>query len=86
MTAIRLTAKRQATLPKVLCDELDLKPGDAIVLEARRIDGKKVWVLRPQSDTRPKWFGRLRKYARNKPVDMGSVRASIARGRFHGDD
>ncbi len=86
MTAIRLTAKRQATLPKALCDELHLKPGDALVLESREIDGEKVWLLKPQSDTPPEWFGRLRKYAAEKSFDMDSIRASIAKGRRHGNE
>jgi bifunctional DNA-binding transcriptional regulator/antitoxin component of YhaV-PrlF toxin-antitoxin module len=86
MTAIRLTAKRQATLPKALCDDLHLKPGDAIVLESREIDGEKVWLLKPRSDTPPDWFGSLRKYAKGKSLDMDSIRGSIERGRRHGDD
>lgn len=86
MTAIRLTAKRQATLPKTLCDDLNLRPGDMIVLETREIDGEKVWLLKPQSDTVPDWFGRFRKYAAGKPTDMESVRTSIVKGRRHAHD
>jgi bifunctional DNA-binding transcriptional regulator/antitoxin component of YhaV-PrlF toxin-antitoxin module len=86
MTAIRLTAKRQATLPKALCDELHLKPGDSIVLEFRQIDGEKVWLLKPRSATPPEWFGSLRKYAAGKSVEMESIRGSIAKGRHHGSE
>jgi bifunctional DNA-binding transcriptional regulator/antitoxin component of YhaV-PrlF toxin-antitoxin module len=81
MTVIRLTAKRQATLPKQLCEEMSLRPGDALVVDQRVVDGRRVWLLSPADRIETPWFGSLRRYARGKRHDMDSVRASIARGR-----
>jgi bifunctional DNA-binding transcriptional regulator/antitoxin component of YhaV-PrlF toxin-antitoxin module len=47
MTTIKLTAKRQATLPQKLCKEMHLEPGDAIGVERRILQGKAVWCLQP---------------------------------------
>jgi bifunctional DNA-binding transcriptional regulator/antitoxin component of YhaV-PrlF toxin-antitoxin module len=46
MATIRITAKRQATLPAALCDELGVQPGDDIQTERRVVKGETVWVLR----------------------------------------
>jgi bifunctional DNA-binding transcriptional regulator/antitoxin component of YhaV-PrlF toxin-antitoxin module len=81
MTVIRLTAKRQATLPKQLCEEMSLRPGDALVVDRRVVDGRRVWLLSPADSIETPWFGSLRRYARGKRHDMDAVRASIARGR-----
>jgi len=85
MAAIRVTTKRQATLPKALCDDLRLKPGDTIVLESREIDGEKVWLMKAQSDAPPTWYASLRRYAAGRPMDMASVRNSVAKGRRRGN-
>jgi bifunctional DNA-binding transcriptional regulator/antitoxin component of YhaV-PrlF toxin-antitoxin module len=37
-----LTAKRQATLPAALCEELGVGPGDALDVERRVVDGETV--------------------------------------------
>ncbi len=81
MGLIRLTAKRQATLPKQLCDEMKVGPGDSLLVEKSTVDGQTVWCLRPVQSQPPDWFGGLRKYARGKPHDMESIRESIRRGR-----
>jgi bifunctional DNA-binding transcriptional regulator/antitoxin component of YhaV-PrlF toxin-antitoxin module len=81
MTVIRLTAKRQATLPKRLCEEMSLRPGDAIVVDQRMVDGRSVWLLSPADHIETPWFGSLKRYGQGKRHDMKSVRASIARGR-----
>jgi len=47
MSTIRLTAKRQATFPKALCEELNVQPGDSLVVQRSSIEGEDVWVLRP---------------------------------------
>lgn len=78
---IKLTSKRQATLPARLCRELGVKPGDELALERRSVDGHDAWLLsRPQADPAP-WFGCLRAYAAGKSHDMESIRANIARRR-----
>ena len=48
MTTIRLTSKRQATLPRALCDEMHLEAGDAVLVDAKVVDGERVWVLRQE--------------------------------------
>ena len=80
-TAIRLTSKRQATLPKALCDEMHLQPGDTLTVNARTIDGEKVWLLKPVRREIPSWFGILNKYAKGKKHDMDSIRAGVEKAR-----
>jgi len=84
MATIRLTSKRQATLPRALCEEMRLEPGDAVLVDAKVVDGERVWVLRPVSDAHPEWFGSLRDYARGKPHGMKAVRRSIDKARKDG--
>lgn len=80
MSYIKLTAKRQATLPKALCDELKVEPGDSIRVEKRVVDGHEVWCLEPvRSAERPAWFGALRKYAAGKSHDLDEIRESVER-------
>ena len=81
MTVIRLTAKRQATLPKRLCEEMSLRPGDALVVDQRMVDGRRVWLLSRADRIETPWFGSLKRYGQWKRHDMESVRESIARGR-----
>jgi len=84
MTLIRLTAKRQATLPKRLCEEMSLRPGDALVVDEKMIDGKRVWLLSPADRIETPWFGCLKRYGIGKRHDMQSVRGSIAKARRDG--
>ena len=85
MTTIKLTAKRQATLPRKLCKELNLEPGDAIGVQRRIIDGKAVWCLESITDPDLSWMGRFRAKARGKKHDMESIRRSIRRARMKAD-
>ena len=84
MKTIRLTAKRQATFPLKLCEDMDLGPGDSVLVDERIVDGERVWVLRPVRDAHQGWFGALRRYAKGKPHDMDAVRKSIGKARKHG--
>jgi bifunctional DNA-binding transcriptional regulator/antitoxin component of YhaV-PrlF toxin-antitoxin module len=81
MTVIRLTAKRQATLPKRLCEQMNLQPGDALVVEEEAVAGRRVWRLSPADDVETPWFGSLKRYGKGKRHDMDSVRRSIAKAR-----
>ena len=76
---IKLTSKRQATLPRSLCEQLHIREGDEIALEPRIIDGETVWVLRPKA-LDWSWVGSVKAPA-NASHDMDEVRASIAKGR-----
>ena len=84
MSTIRLTSKRQATFPRAVCEEMDLKPGDTLDVEARVVDGERVWVLRPEPRADTSWFGCLRRYARGKRHSMSAIRKSIAEARKRG--
>ena len=81
---IRLTSKRQATFPRSVCEEMHLKPGDKLTLDARVVDGERVWVIQPDREEEPSWFGCLQRYARGKAHDMKSIRMSIAEARKRG--
>jgi bifunctional DNA-binding transcriptional regulator/antitoxin component of YhaV-PrlF toxin-antitoxin module len=76
---LTITAKRQATLPAALCEELGVGPGDTLTLERREIAGEPVWVLRtPKPDW--SWLGALRTYAEGKSHDWEEIERSIAKG------
>jgi bifunctional DNA-binding transcriptional regulator/antitoxin component of YhaV-PrlF toxin-antitoxin module len=79
MPAIKLTTKRQATLPRDLCEELGVHPGDEIALERRVLGGETLWIMRPHK-VDWSWLGSATVPA-NASHDMASIRASIARGR-----
>ena len=84
MPTIRLTAKRQATLPRALCEDMNLEPGDTLLVEAKTVDGERVWVLTPAKDANMAWFGSLKRYAKGKSHHMNTVRKSIRTARKHG--
>ena len=84
MPTIKLSSKRQATFPRAVCEELDLRPGDTVDLEPRDIDGARVWVLRPHHRPGTRWFGSLRRYAQGKPHGMAAIRKSIGEAREDG--
>ena len=79
MASVRITAKRQATLPAALCQELGVGPGDKLVTERRVIRGETVLVLRPR---RPdwSWLGAARGYATGKSHRWRDIRRSMAKG------
>ena len=79
MATITLTAKRQATLPKEVCEELHIEPGDRLNIERQVIDGESVWVLRP-GKVDWSWMGSV-SVSEGTSHDMDDIRKSIARGR-----
>jgi bifunctional DNA-binding transcriptional regulator/antitoxin component of YhaV-PrlF toxin-antitoxin module len=84
MPRIKITAKRQATLPKALCRELGVRAGDTLDLVRETLHGESVWVVR---STKPdwSWFGAARRYARGQSHRWREVETSIARGWAGGD-
>mgnify|MGYP001810043339 CR=1 FL=1 len=76
MTAIKITSKRQTVLPKPLCEELHVGPGDTLEVERREVDGESVWTIRPAARPVFSTFGTLRSYAK-KPHDWDRIRESI---------
>jgi len=67
MVTIKLTSKRQATLPVEVCKELGISSGDSLELLPLRHNNRKVWALRPVVKTQSPWIGSLSKYgARTK--------------------
>ncbi len=79
MAAITLTAKRQATFSRALCEELAIGPGDELLVERRLLDGETVWILRPKKVDWA-WIGSV-PVREGVSHDMDDVRASIGRGR-----
>lgn len=78
--SVKLTTKRQATLPVQLCEELGVGPGDRLLLERRVLDGEAVWLLRrPEPDW--SWAGSLKRYGRGRSHDWAAIERSIERGR-----
>ena len=78
INTMKITSKRQATLPAALCSELGVKPGDRLLLERRQIRGSRMWVVSVPEKEKSKWLGSLRKYAKGKNHGMDSIRRSIA--------
>ena len=76
---MKITAKRQATLPASLCEELGVGPGQRVLVERRVVDGETVWVLRSR---RPdwSWVGAARRYGKGKSHRWVDIERSIARG------
>jgi len=83
MSEIKLTAKRQATFPSKVCQELGVAAGDELVLKPARVRGENAWVLKPASKPHSNWIGSLKRYAGNADGNhsMESVRNSVSRGR-----
>lgn len=76
---LKMTSKRQVTLPVQICEELGVEAGDTLLLERAQMEGRQAWLLRPRRERKERWAGSLRKYAVGKSHDMRDVRASIAR-------
>lgn len=79
MKSIRITSKRQATLPAELCADLGVGPGDKIEVDRRTVGGDVVWVLRARKPDWS-WLGAAKKYAEGRTHDWDDVEKSIARG------
>ncbi|HVR29970.1 MAG TPA: AbrB/MazE/SpoVT family DNA-binding domain-containing protein [Thermoanaerobaculia bacterium] len=83
MKRLTVTAKRQATLPVEVCEDLGIKAGDKIELDRRTIEGESVWVLRaPGRDW--SWFAAAKRYARGKSHRWDVIERSI--GEAMADD
>lgn len=82
MPFMKLTSKRQATLPVETCQSLGVGPGDSLELQARTEDGERLWVIRPHPARSRHWVGSLAgKIAPVASHSMQDVRRSIAAGR-----
>jgi len=84
MAKVAITAKRQATLPAALCEELGVGPGDALDVERRVVDGETVWVLRGKN-LDWSWVGVARPYAKGRSHKLSEVKRSIQQGWSRGD-
>ena len=78
MGSMTLTSKRQATLPRELCEELGVHPGDRLDVDRAVVDGKPVWVLRPHH-VDWSWIGSA-PVPVGIPHDMDAIRSSIGQG------
>ena len=80
MPIIKITSKRQATLPKALCDEMQVQPGDSLLVE--RVAEQNAWIMRPvEPSCTPSWMGSLRRYAVGKCHNMDTIRQCIEKAR-----
>ena len=77
MSRIKLTAKRQATFPLLLCQEMGVEAGDYVLAEPAELDGERVWVLKPVS-RRWEWLRGAKAYAEAKDHDPQAIDRSIA--------
>ena len=84
MALIRLTSKRQATLPRQLCEEMRLRAGDSLIVDARVIGGERVWLLKPADKVETPWFARLKRYAPGKSHELVTIRSSVEKARRDG--
>ena len=84
MAKVAITAKRPATLPAALCEELGVGPGDALDVERRVLAGETVWVLRGKN-LDWSWGGVARRYAKGRSHKLSDVKRSIQRGWSRGD-
>jgi bifunctional DNA-binding transcriptional regulator/antitoxin component of YhaV-PrlF toxin-antitoxin module len=78
MASMTLTSKRQATLPRELCEELGVRAGDRLDVDRAVIDGKPVWILKPHR-VDWSWIGSA-KVPDGVTHDMEAIRDSIGRG------
>jgi bifunctional DNA-binding transcriptional regulator/antitoxin component of YhaV-PrlF toxin-antitoxin module len=83
MKPIRLTSKRQATLPSALCEELGVGPGDTLHLERASLHGEAVWIIRSQKPDWS-WFGAAKPHGKGKSHDLDKIERSIERGQADG--
>lgn len=82
---IKLTAKRQATFPVEVCEQLGLQPGDEIDLVPRVEEEGKYWVIQKHEAPTRQWMGSLRKYGkRASDHSIDAIRESIAAKRKAG--
>ena len=79
-----LTAKRQATLPAALCEELGVAPGDKIILERREEGGETLWVLHGRKRIDWSWIGAGHRYAEGKSHRWEDIERTIAEAWGHG--
>ncbi len=81
MSYIKITSKRQATLPKALCEELNVEPGDNLMVVRKTFEGQTFWCLQPVQGVATPWFGSLNKYAIGKSHDLDDIRESLDKHR-----
>jgi len=67
----------------LVCEDMNVKPGDRLELVERILDGERVWLLKPMEHETP-WFGSLRRYAHGKSHRMTDIRESVAEARKNG--
>ena len=78
MQTIKITSKRQATLPERLCREMGVGPGDRLIVQRHFMNKTLFWSLRRSQNTYG-WLGVFKKYAKHKSHDIQNIRASIGR-------
>lgn len=77
MTTIKITAKRQTVLPKALCEEMHVGPGDRLEVEPVEVHGQRLWALRPADSPELPAFGSLKKYVKGPLPDWEETRERL---------
>lgn len=77
MTTIKITAKRQTVLPKTLCEEMHVGPGDRLEVEPVDVGGERLWALKPARKPELPAFGTLRKYVKGALPDWDETRRRL---------
>ncbi len=77
MSTIKITAKRQTVLPKLLCEDMHVGPGDHLEVELVEVDGERLWALKPARKPELPAFGMLRKYVKDKLPDWEQTRRRL---------
>ncbi|MHC4886939.1 MAG: AbrB/MazE/SpoVT family DNA-binding domain-containing protein [Planctomycetota bacterium] len=79
MSVVKVSARRQAVLPKQLCEEMQIGAGDSIEVEPITHGGETLWAIRPLPTRDLSAVGSLKKYARKRQAGAEAVRESIVK-------
>ncbi|MFW5856765.1 MAG: AbrB/MazE/SpoVT family DNA-binding domain-containing protein [Planctomycetota bacterium] len=77
MTTIKITSKRQTVLPRQLCDEMHVGPGDRLEVRAVTVQGERAWVLLPVRDPELPAFGMLEDCLVEEPPSWEKTRDAL---------
>mgnify|MGYP001327721884 CR=1 FL=1 len=82
MLKLKVSTGRRVTLPKQLCESLEISPGDILQLQRVIKDEREFWRLTRERKPERPWLGSLRKYATGKGHGTKAIQDSIAIGRI----
>jgi len=86
MTTIKITAKRQTVLPKILCEEMHVGPGDRLEVERVNVGGERLWALKPARRPELPAFGILGKFIKGNVQDWDETKRRLEDAWAKGDE